>query len=156
VKTILFATTALFGMAAIATAGPLPAREVASSGHPLDANQRFLCTYGFSLYTKTWWVSSAHVSKAHKWERAAVPLIGKGRTVNEITVANAPPSSSWSSGTGVAVALYSGFRPYHRLANGLIERVETCSAVKVSILPTKLLKGKKYWIVEKAVTPGVG
>jgi len=47
-KTLLAATTALVGIASIALAGSLPAREASSSYYDLDANQRFLCEYGGS------------------------------------------------------------------------------------------------------------
>src|SRR5579871_769999 len=147
-KTFLFATTALFSIATLATAGPLPARGITPPDHAIDANQRFLCTYGFRIYTKASYTTDSHESTVQFWARAGIPVIGKGTAINEIAVANAPSSDPGIKPSGFSVGIYSGYRPYHHnlLVSEYVAPVQSCGIVRVSIPMIRLEKGKKYWI----------
>lgn len=144
-KTLLIATTALVCVTSLATAGTLPRRETGSSQSRLDTNGEFLCNYGFQLYT---YVDSSFGFYFSKFERAATPVIGKGESVNEITV------SDGQNDSGFQISIYTSYlnKPKAKLVSAYTLDVHRgCGRVNVGISPTKLERGKKYWIVQKAM-----
>ncbi len=146
-KSLLIATTALVSVFSLTPAAGQPARQAASDHYPLDANREFLCNYGFAVSTLTS-ASSAFVS----WRRAATPVIGNGKTVTEIIVADAPLEST--AHPGFSVAIYSSLNDtFKGLASATTGQSKRCERIKVPISPTRLAKGKKYWIVETARAP---
>ena len=149
-KTLLIATTALIGVASIALTGSAFAREPTSSDYQRDANNEFLCTYGYSVYTKsTMYESSVRWS----WVQAAVPIIGNNKTVKEIIVEDAPQHSQ---SYGFSVAIHRAYKqiPGRRLAGAYAYTSGKCGRTHVSIDPVKLKRGEKYWVVETALRPG--
>ena len=145
-KMLLIATTALVCVTSLAAAGTLPERQAGSSPTGLDTNQEFLCTYGFKLQTYT------AIGLRLFWKRAATPVIGKGTPVNEIIVEDGP--SSGYSPVGFRVAIYTSHlgKPATELVSATAKQ-PGCGRVKVPISQITLEYGKKYWIVQSAVTP---
>jgi hypothetical protein len=146
-KMLLIATTALVCVTSLAAAGTLPERQAGSGQSALDSNDEFLCNYGFKIYS-----SNADDFFFYYWERAATPVIGTGQPVNEIIVADGP--STGSSHSGFQVAIYTSHlgKPKTKLVSASATQ-PGCGRVKVPISPITLEKGKKYWIVQRAVTP---
>jgi hypothetical protein len=144
-KMLLIATTALVCVTSLATAGTLPERQAGSGHSRLDANQEFLCNYGFKL--RVFGYSSSSISRSFvSWERAATPVIGKGTAVNEIVVEDGPSTGTPS---GFQVAIYTSH--LGKPATELVSASATqpgCGRVKVPISPITLEYGKKYWIVQ--------
>jgi hypothetical protein len=142
-KMLLVATTALVCVASVGMAGTLPIRQVGFGRSGMDANQEFLCNYGFKLY-------SYFDDYFGGYNLAAAPIIGKGAKVDEIIVADGP--SSGYAPAGFQVAIYSSHkdRPNKQLVSGSATQ-PGCGRVKVSIPPIKLEHGKKYWIVQKVL-----
>lgn len=153
-KTLLIATTALIGIALLAEAGELPTRQAASEFYKYDANQRFLCTFGFSVFNSA---SRTHSKDPYEisytWSHAAAPVLGTGKTVNKIIVAEAPSEYTTQ---GFSVAIYLGTPPVHELRNQQVGPPKKCGRVTVPISPIRLAKGKTYWIVETALRPQFG
>ena len=147
-KMLLIATTALVCVTSLATAGTLPGRQAGSGHSRLDANQEFLCNYGFKIHS-----SNVDDFFFYSWERAATPIIGTGNPVNEIIVADGP--SAGSSHSGFQVAIYTSHlgKPKTKLVS-VSATQPGCGRVKVPISPITLEKGKKYWIVQSALPPG--
>jgi hypothetical protein len=140
-RTLLIATTALVCVASLATGAPLPERQVGPGG--LDANQQFICTYGFKLY-------SYFDDYFGGWNLAASPIVGKGTAVDEIIVADGP--SGGYAPKGFQVAIYSSYRDQPK--KPLVSASATqsgCGRVEVPISPITLKLGKKYWIVQKVL-----
>lgn len=149
-KSLLIATTALVSVFSLAPAAALPARQAAPDHYTPDTNREFLCNYGYTVSTAAS-LSSSYIYDY--WLRAATPVVGKGKTVNEVIVAEAPLESSAPS--GYSVAIYSSRKnvPFLELANATTGQPKQCGQVKVPISPTRLAKGKQYWIVETARAP---
>lgn len=151
-RALLIATTALISISSLANAGPLPSRETLSGYNELDANQRFLCNFGFQLFTEEWCQSSDCSAINTLVTRAATPVRGEGETVSKIIVANGP--IAYETISGFYVDLYSSDhnRPgRYALTGGQINHaIRGCKRRTVQITPTVLTKGKKYWIVETA------
>ncbi len=143
-KMLLIATTALVCVTSLAVAGTLPERQTRSSYSGLDTNKEFLCTYGYKLH------ASSDDSMLF-WNRAAAPVIGTGTPVNEIIVKDGP--SSGTSPNGFRVAIYTSHRgkPKTKLVSASAKQ-PGCGLVKVPISPITLEYGKKYWIVQSAVS----
>lgn len=140
-KMLLIATTALVCVTSLAEAGSLPESQTGSGHGALTANDEFLCTYGFKLYD-----SNADDSFAFDWKRAAAPIVGKGKSVNEIVVANGPSAGPH---IGFKVAIYSSRRnqPDKELVAASAGQ-RGCGRVMVPISSITLERGKKYWIVQ--------
>jgi hypothetical protein len=143
-KLLLIATTALVCVASLATAGTLPERQAGSGHSALDANGEFLCNYGFKLH-------AASDDSFLFWNRAATPVIGKGTAVNEIIVEDGP--SGGSGPNGFQVAIYTSHRGKPKTELGHASATQPgCGRVRVPISPITLEYGKKYWIVQSALT----
>jgi hypothetical protein len=142
-KILLVATTALVCVTSLGMAGTLPERRVGSGHSGLDANQEFLCNYGFALY-------SYFDDYFGGWNLAATPIVGKGTEVNEIIVADGP--SGGYAPNGFKVAIYSSYKdkPKKQLVSASATQ-PGCGRVTVPISPITLEKGKKYWIVQKVL-----
>lgn len=147
-KMLLVATTALVCVTSLATASALAERHANPSYGELDANDEFLCNYGFKLRAT---VSYSTVYYYVNWVRAATPVIGEGRSVNEIIVNDG--GSGGADPSGIKVAIYSshGNRPKKKLAFASAAP-SGCGRVRVLISPVTLEKGKRYWIVQRALT----
>lgn len=149
-KSLLIATTALVSVFSLTSAAGQPAPLAASNHYVLDANLEFLCHYGFAVSTTT---TSSLGSVYDYWKRAATPVIGKGKKVTEIMVADAPLESSAPSGFSVKIYSSRMNRPYEELVSATAGQPQRCGPIKVPISPTYLAKGKKYWVVERALEP---
>jgi hypothetical protein len=152
-KMLLFTTTALVAIGSLAV-GSVPANSASRIDPPPNANLTFLCDYGFPVYNSAACLSSSCLNFNEEWQRAAVPVVGKGQSVLEIDVANKADPSSIEDGVYVSVALYSSARnrPGTKLTSAS-NYVQGCGRIKTPIAPTYLEKGKKYWIVESAAFP---
>jgi len=147
-KMLLIATTALISVASLAVSDPVSARGTGSGLYHFDANKEFLCNYGFTIYNVVQSYASGRVI-SYEWSRAAAPLIGRGKRVSEIIVAE---SSLSEATTGFSVAIYSGTSsPVNKLVGAIVEPSQGCGRRKVKISRTNLAKGKQYWIVETAL-----
>ena len=146
-RMLLIATTALVGVASLAMAATLPDRQTASAHGGLNTNEEFLCNYGFQLQTTFY----SGLDYSSTYDRAATPVIGKGESVNEITVAD----SSTNSTTGeFLVSIYTSHlgKPATKLVSAYAWPTG-CGRVHVPISSIKLESGKKYWIVQRALLP---
>lgn len=149
-KSLLIATTALVSVLSLTAQAGVPARQTASHYYPPDANREFLCNYGFTVSTK------AYISSSYLYDysvRAAIPVMGKGKKVAEIIVANAPLESK--SPSGISVAIFSSRKnmPFEQLTFAHAAQPQQCERIKLAISPMLLAKGKKYWVVETAQAP---
>ena len=144
-KALLIATTALVCVTSLAMAGTLPDRQAATGRRGPDTNEKFLCNYGFQIYAS---VSSS--SYIEVWTRAATPVMGKGKSVNQITVDDGP--SSGLKHDGFQVAIYSSYqnKPHGQLVAASATQ-QSCGRVNVPISPVTLKKGKKYFVVQTAM-----
>jgi hypothetical protein len=141
-KMLLIATTALVCVTSLATAGTLPERQAGSGHSGLNANQEFLCNYGFRLYSDS-------DNSGLFWKRAATPVIGKGAPVNEIIVEDGRNGSPYPVVFRIAIYTSQQDKPKTELVSTSAGQPE-CGRVKVPISPIILEKGKKYWIVQSA------
>jgi hypothetical protein len=142
-KLLLAATTALVSVVS-ALAGSLPTRVPTSGYRGLDANQEFLCNYGFKIVASFYHDSE---NQTGGWIHAATPIYGKGNTISEITVEEGPPVAR--SDSQFSVALYSSYKdkPNKVLVSARADQ-QVCGLVGIPIPPIQLAKGQKYWIVE--------
>ncbi len=147
-KMLLIATTALVCVTSLATAGTLPERQAGSGHSRLDANQEFLCNYGFKVHAYS---GDSYFSGS--WVRAATPVIGKGASVNEIIVEDGPQVTSGAGGIQVAIYTSHLGKPATELVSEYA-RPSECGRVKLPISPISLEKGTKYWIVQ-SVAPSM-
>ncbi len=143
-KMLLIATTALVCVTSLAMAGTLPERQAGSGHSGLNTNQEFLCNYGFKLH-------AASDDSFLFWNRAATPVIGKGTAVNEIIVEDGPSGGSGPNGFQVAIYTSHLGKPKTELVSASATQ-QGCGRVKVPISPITLEYGKKYWIVQSALT----
>ncbi|MGH6890554.1 MAG: hypothetical protein ACREHF_15430 [Rhizomicrobium sp.] len=153
-KSLLIATTALVSVFSLVSVTGQPARQAASDHYTPDANREFLCSYGFTVSTVT---SSSSFFVG--WTRVATPVIGKGKKVTEIIVADKPLKSAAPSGFSVAIYTSSHDRPYKELATETAGQPQRCGRIKVPIRTPVLAKGRKYLIVEMERAPaasGIG
>ncbi len=151
-KLLLIATTALVCVTSLVTAGTLPERPLGSRQSGLDTNGEFLCNHGFKIHTTISSGNSGSGSSgyyANRWVRAATPVIGKGKAVDEITIEDSPASSFQGPSTFLDVAIYSGKTPRRQLVEKQLYQTG-CSRVNVPISPVMLKKGRTYWVVESA------
>lgn len=149
-RTLLVLTTALISVGSLALGRPLPTREPDPGYYGLDANQQFMCNYGgFNIRFSGMGMSGSSPHTYH-WNRAAVPVIGKGETVSKIEVADQLTHRTTSSEyAGFSVAIYSSSKnePFKELV-GASATGSGCG-ITVSIPSIQLEKGKKYWVVEQ-------
>lgn len=114
-----------------------------------DANGRFLCTYGqFGVSFTYRNISSSFVSS--QWEEVAVPIRGRGQTVSQIIVMEAP--APHTPRYAFAAEIYSNGangRPGKLIAKGKGKAGPSCGPVGISISPTTLNANQKYWIEER-------
>jgi hypothetical protein len=156
----LFATTALVAAAwlvsAVAAAPanptqPTPNATVDVGSFPeKDTNSAFLCNYGFEVtYSDTASdYSSGSSSLAQKiYTFAAIPIIGTGKVVNEIVVADSRVSSE---PYGFYVELRENRRrsnkPGKVITGGQVNPRGGCAQITVPVAPTLLTAGKTYWL----------
>jgi hypothetical protein len=142
-KMLLIATTALVCVTSLAMAATLPDRQIGSSHSGLTTNEEFLCNYGFQLQVHA---SSGFPIYTSTFDRAATPVIGKGKSVNEITVKDNPSYSEFQ------VSIYTSYlnKPNTKLVSAYAMH-GGCGRVNVAISPITLEYGKKYWIVQRAL-----
>ncbi len=156
-KGLLF-TTALIIAASISVAAAQPAASdgirMRDSVARRDANEEFLCNYGA--------LSVSHVFTSYsgdtysKWTHVAVPITGKGKTVQTIVVKEKLARYSSLETPMVSAGVYSNTAsglPGKQIAGGSAKIFNNCTKVKVSIPPTKLLKNTRYWIEETLPKP---
>lgn len=152
-KSLLIATTALVSVFSLAPVAGMPTRQAASNHHQWDANREFLCNYGYTIST-TASISSSYLYDY--WLRAAIPVIGKGRKVTEVAVADAPLESSQPYGFSVTIYSSRKNKPFEVPAIGNAGQPQQCGRIDVPISPaTMLAKGQKYWIVQTAHEPSL-
>jgi hypothetical protein len=145
---------ALLTTTAIVIVGSLS--QYAAIGRPLttgaerDRNKDFLCAYGHNRVSAT---NSYFDSNTTTWTHVAIPIIGRGQTVDSITVKDAR-SNYYSSG-GFSAGIYGNTRggPGRLISGGAGKAPNHCGSVKIAIRPITLKKGKRYWVEEAAVQP---
>jgi hypothetical protein len=148
ITTALIIVASVSGVAAQpgASAGSLVRNGVVNR----DTNDEFLCTYGQFNVSDYSSVASAS-SSTILWTHVAVPVIGRGQTVDRILVKEALGTAT--NGSEFSVGIYKstskGF-PGTLLAGGTGVATDRCEQVGVPIAPTKLKKGRGYWIEEMA------
>jgi|GEM_PF-3641262 len=147
-KTGLLTSTVITAIALVLSGAPQEAYAQTDMHFAIqDANTRFLCTYGNFLVSASSGGSSSYV-ESH-WQHVAVPFKGQGQTVRGIRVIEARGASTYSS--AVTIGIYSSGPkglPGNVIASGIGTTGKTCESVEVSIPPTKLESGTKYWIEE--------
>jgi hypothetical protein len=133
---------------------------LADSGATFDnfnknRNAEFLSWYGFSVsaYASSW-SSYGNYYVSSGYERVAIPIVGKGRSVSTINV----PVSPVRDGGNFSVALYSGKAgaPATKIVSAVADATNhsgyCCDqVVTVAIPATPLQKGTSYWIVESGI-----
>jgi hypothetical protein len=133
----------------------LPAREPELGNSGLDANHTFLCQYGgYTLGRGVSWKTSS--SAVSNWNRAAVPVMGKGQMVSEIKIADKLTYSSQSDYKGISVAIYLSRKnkPFEKLAGARAKlggpgpSASLCTST-AQFGAIEFQKGKKYWVVEQ-------
>jgi hypothetical protein len=96
----LLATTAFVVVGSLSFAAAyarLPVRPLSGKVATHDRNHEFLCTYGqlsISAFQRS--ISSSNYST---WTHVAVPVVGHGKTIHQITVKEA--QSRYTSGSGL-------------------------------------------------------
>jgi hypothetical protein len=145
-KINLQATTAFVVAASLsflAAQSGAQARPITSHA-PRDRNDEFLCTYGqFRVYASQFPNSGGESSY---FEYVAVPIAGRGQIVDDITVKEARQDSPQ-----FLVGIYSDTAshiPGNLISGGHGRAPARCANVEVSIAPTKLERGKTYWVEE--------
>jgi hypothetical protein len=154
-KNLLLTTAFVVAAALSFLAPPAALARHATVGVGSDSNDEFLQTYGgnslcgdthftLSAYSKNYGSSSSESG----WTHVAVPIIGRGKTVDSIVVRESAESeyaSEFSAGiysntpSGTPGKLIAGAAAYAR---------DQCRQVSISIRPTKLSRNTKYWIEE--------
>jgi hypothetical protein len=115
-------------------------------GYPgRDRNTEFLCTYGYKVYLDLY---SGQGSSFDVWVDYAVPIRGKGVSVSEILVTDAPVSESDNFKIGIHKD--NNGKPGTLIADGIGEALGSCLLTTVVIPKTLLAAGRRYWVVEKA------
>jgi hypothetical protein len=142
-RCLFLVTTALVlvGWVAVPAAADAPLNS-----HQHDVNGEFLCNYGFSITRFNFFSSGASSSS---WTHVAVPIIGTGKTVRKILVKESKGLQIGSS--QFTVGIYSNTAsgvPGTLIAKGTQRAPDKCSWIGVSIAPTMLNQGTKYWVEE--------
>jgi len=118
----------------------------------LDANARFLCTYGQFLVSY-YSLKQQSGYRDFGWEHVAVPFVGQGQTVSQIMVMEGQVGRGRP---GFSAGIYSsnkkGF-PGTLIAGGTGSAPGTCGPVTINIPPTTLMANTKYWLEEKLEKP---
>jgi hypothetical protein len=112
-----------------------------------DNNAKFRCYYGFSVYEHNW-VSSQGSNYYSASQIAATPVKGHGKTISTIVVAEVPMHKG---SFRFRVALYSDNdgKPGGQITGASTAPSSAdCQLVAVSITPTMLTLGQRYWVVE--------
>jgi len=112
-----------------------------------DNNKKFRCDYGYGVYEHNW-VSNRGSNYSSEWQIAATPVRGRTRTVSKIVVAEAPRRKGSFK---FRVALYSddNGKPGGEITGASATPSSAhCQLVTVSIQPTTLSQGQRYWVVE--------
>ena len=160
-KIALFATTALVSATWLAAAaGPASAQPASNRAADVgsfpvkDANQAFLCNYGYDV-TYSAIISSGSSVIGWSMNVAAVPIIGKGKVVNEIVVADSATSESRVPYGFYVELLQNDSRtdtPGQVIATSqpVIPKRTTCEKKTMPISSTLLNAGQKYWVEEIA------
>jgi len=113
-----------------------------------DANRKFLCNYGYALSFSGF--SSGNSTDS--WNVAAVPIIGTGKFVNKIVVAD---TGDHEAQYGFYVELLENQSKSNRPGRVIFSaqvypRSIRCAEREVPIPPTRLKYGKTYWVEEFA------
>ena len=122
------------------------------------ANRTFLCNYGYAITRD--YDSQGSSTPFTSWTVAAVPIIGDGKVVKEIEVAQAGIPSS--SGYGIfSLELRENDSKTNTpgtviATSGLLDAgANQCVKMKVPIPPTRLTRGETYWVEEMIAKSGV-
>ena len=152
-KNLLLTTAFVVAAAAstpVASSTALARPAVTAPGR--NSNHDFLRTYAcnhgyFSTYG---WTDECCSSVVYShWQHVAAPTFGTGKTVDRIVVeASLKPGVSNSTfSAGIYANSPSGY-PGKLIAKGNARAPSECGKVTISIPPTMLSRGKKYWIEE--------
>ena len=125
----------------------------ATAGPGRNTNDEFLCAYGYFPVSDRYSASSGTHSSS--WTHVAVPVVGRGQTVDRITVREG--GGSFPSHSGFSVGIYesnnAGF-PGKMIARTGGTTHRKCKRISMQITPTTLEKGKTYWVEETVPFPG--
>jgi hypothetical protein len=113
-----------------------------------DRNQEFLCSYGEFDVSRS---STSHSQSRHSnWTHVAVPIIGHGRTVNRIVVSEGRDAHI-VAGSQFTIGIYKNSRrgvPGKLITAQTSKAPSKCEQFSVYITPTRLKRGKAYWVEE--------
>lgn len=154
IRNNLFLTTALVVVGSLSTLA-IPSAVAArpfAIGPSRDSNEEFLCAYG-AFPVSAHYIGSAS-SYSSTWTRAAVAIIGRGRTVTSITVKEAPSASTSRAQFSAGIYSNTASGPGKLLSGGTGKARTSCGKVTVQIKPIKLMRNTTYW-VEERVQKGV-
>jgi hypothetical protein len=147
-KPKLFLTTALVCVTWLSTLfTSSSATALRRNDIPESSNKKFICYYGLNVYDHYW---SSDSNWQNGWQSAATPIWGHGKTVSKIIVAESPKHKASFK---FRVALYND---NDGKPGGVITGASTtpsatqCQLITVSIQPTRLTRGQRYWVVESA------
>ncbi|HEX4158059.1 MAG TPA: hypothetical protein VHY79_06260 [Rhizomicrobium sp.] len=151
----LLVTTAfvVVGSLSFAAAQSAAVAQPATAGPGRDRNNDFLCTYGQFDVSLSHSANSAHYQQA--WTHVAVPITGRGQTVDGIVVKEGHSANTYGNKflAGVYSNAASGM-PGGLLSGGMGRAPKRCGTVTIPIAPIKLENNKTYWIEEMATLHG--
>jgi hypothetical protein len=152
-KSGLLATTAFVVVGSLSFAATQISARAANTGATQDRNREFLCTYGqFDVSSYSSWPSS---SILRGWTHVAVPIVGRGKTVDRIIVREG--SGGHKDGGEFSAGIYSNSPsglPGRLIAGGTGRPSKHCGHAQVSIAPTRLKWNKAYWVEERVPLQG--
>jgi hypothetical protein len=167
-RKILFATTALVVVQlSTSFAQPMqgfPVRDtaiVSFNDRPIDnkidslmvdANKKFLCDHGYKVTSDYYYRNSGSGNSELyiSWVRVAMPITGRGRSVNTVLVAEGPDGNQ--RGPKFRVDIFTNTAsgmPGHVIAHSRTRGARSCSLKEMSIPATFLKADKTYWLVEE-------
>jgi hypothetical protein len=112
-----------------------------------DNNRKFLCDHGYDVNSHTWVSQSGSNYRTH-WHAVATPIKGRGKTVSEIIVADAPRHKT-SFGFYVVLDEDVNGKPGYGIDSASVTSSGSeCRLITVPITPITLTRGKQYWVVE--------
>jgi hypothetical protein len=118
-----------------------------------NANEKFLCDYGYSVTSSEYYSNdgSSNSRFASSWVHIAIPIVGKGKVVDTILVANGPKIRDTKSGfdVGVYSNTPSGI-PGNEIVGGGVKGRPGCLLRRIHIPETLLNAGTTYWLMESS------
>ncbi|HEX3666163.1 MAG TPA: hypothetical protein VHU23_13140 [Rhizomicrobium sp.] len=148
-KSNLLVTTAfvVVGSLSFSTAQSRPSAHPSLAqiaGH--DNNHEFLCSYG--SFKVSHYGSSSDSSYSSTWTHVAMPIMGHGKKVDRIIVANEGTVGVRRLQVKLRTSNASDLPGDPVAGRTVLARRNKCRHIEIPIHPTLLEKGKTYWIEE--------